>query len=1345
MLFYFKPKWLLAPICLLLILQSAKAQVVDPTYIPPFTNNGYVREIVALPDGKVLAAGIMIIAGENNNSQMHLLKFQANGAIDKSFAPGILSSGSIYAIKHLASGKILVGGYFTKYNNTDCNNIIRLNEDGSIDPSFNSGDGLNGAQNYIKDIYELPGGKILLGGVITKYNGVDVNLLAKLNEDGSLDNSFQYTGNYKGRIETIEVQKDSKILIGGGVYDANVYPYNQVLVRLNADGSIDNSFAVTTANVNSINRIKVQDDGKIIVGGDFDSYNNQPYSSIIRLNANGTIDPAFTVGTGFKARYGGVFDYPLDIVSDLYLQADGKIVVSGFFYEYNKTHANGLVRLNSNGTIDQAFWACDKEYELNGIIYGIAASDNKIVVGGSFYKFMNNTKNNYLIKIKSDPGIPPTPSASFDFIIQGKELILNNKSSGATSYDWYFDDYPGSSVSNPIHTYKNPGSYNVTLAANGYCETMNELQKKVSIAELQSFYPQASGNKGTVTIRINGIGFNANSKPGLQSGATKVEAQNVVVSKDGSSIEAVFNLSDITPGNYNLSVANTGTTNSFEQKFVIKEGGESKVYATLSGNDIVRPGRANRYKINFGNKGDMDAYLVPLIISGLPKGAKYKLYANIDTTGLGEDNTLETVSTKDSSYAVPLLLTKLPAHSDFTMDVDLTMPFDVTTVTLSTYTSSPMAESYPLLSLSECKHEIDKTIYERIIDGAADLLKADKCYTAIFKLYLETKYQATLEKGGAFDVMDPNFNQAYTKHLKQTWEMLRDCAIDLFTPERWKKYVEKSMLAIGIFDDFNGNKECIKSIVEAKIRGTKKISVVASYDPNDKTGPSKGDGNFYVTGKEPLSYTIRFENKNTATAPAQEVVVKDTLDTNVFDLSTFSLGSISFGKEQFVKLPVGLSSFSTTVDLRPGKSLLVRIFAKLDTATGVIEWRFTSLDPATLEYTDNPLAGFLPPNVNSPEGEGAVSYSIAMKPGLPQQTALKNKADIFFDQNPPIKTNTFTNILDSIAPVSKMSALPLHTADTTVKLTWKGSDNISGIHSYALFYATTNTPFAIWKAGITDTAVSFIGKADSTYRFFIVAIDKAGNMEAIKSAVEATTTIQPAAQASSYTVSSTSATCKGSNNGKITVKSQTSVSSEALLIKESDSTKHVFTEKTVFENLSTGEYTVCVGPANNKSNCYTLTITEPEDLSVYAYVNPQNHTISLKLSGASEYSIALNNTIYKTTAQNIVLPLEDDITNLNISTNIPCQGIYSERVNASSQIAAYPNPVTETINLACANDVSEWVNIQLYSSTGQILINQKMFMNNGKLKLHVGNIAAGNYVVRIAGKTIAQSIKIMKK
>ena len=233
----------------------------------------------------------------------------------------------------------------------------------------------------------------------------------------------------------------------------------------------------------------------------------------------------------------------------------------------------------------------------------------------------------------------------------------------------------------------------------------------------------------------------------------------------------------------------------------------------------------------------------------------------------------------------------------------------------------------------------------------------------------------------------------------------------------------------------------------------------------------------------------------------------DQLDPTKVDLSTFSFGVISFGKQRFTP-PAGQQSFTSVVDLRPEKNLLVKITANMNPTSGLVSWTFNSLDPATGHAPDDPQAGFLPQNRISPEGQGAVTFTVMPKGGLATNTVITNKARIVFDVNAPIDTGVVTNTIDNTAPVSAVQALPT-AAPYSFIVNWSGTDQGSGVNLYKISVSDNGAAYTKFLNTFNTSAV-FTGQAGHTYKFYSVATDQVGNTEATKTTAEATTTVNVA-------------------------------------------------------------------------------------------------------------------------------------------------------------------------------------------------------------------------------------------
>jgi uncharacterized delta-60 repeat protein len=224
-----------------------------------------------------------------------------------------------------------VGGDFSYFNGTGRNRIARLNSDGSLDVNFNIGVGFDYG---VSSISIQSDDKIIVGGRFTSFNGTARKSIARLNNDGSLDDSFNSGTGFDYSISSISIQEDRKIIVAGDFTSFKGTTRIRI-ARLNTDGSLDISFNPGTGFDQHVKSTTIQADGKIIVGGPFKSFNGIARKGIVRLNTDGSIDTSFNPGTGF--------DFGVESIS---IQEDGKIIVGGDFSSYNGKTINRLIRLN---------------------------------------------------------------------------------------------------------------------------------------------------------------------------------------------------------------------------------------------------------------------------------------------------------------------------------------------------------------------------------------------------------------------------------------------------------------------------------------------------------------------------------------------------------------------------------------------------------------------------------------------------------------------------------------------------------------------------------------------------------------------------------------------------------------------------------------------------------------------------------------------------------------------------------------------------------------------------------------------------------------------------------------
>jgi uncharacterized delta-60 repeat protein len=412
-----------------------------------FTNMGSGFDQISVntiqSDNKILLGGSF--TAYNGAMANRLIRLNSDGTIDQDFLTTMGSGfdNYVYSTKIQSDNKILVGGAFTSYSGVTANRLIRLNFDGTIDQEFlaNIGSGFN--SGFLKQIILQSNNKILLGGSFTTYSGVTANRLIRLNSDGTIDQDFltNMGSGFNGSVFSIQVQLNNKILVGGGFTTYSGVTANR-LIRLNSDGTIDQDFLTNMGSGfnGGVETIKIQTDNKILVGGGFTSYSGVTANRLIRLNSDGTIDQEFlaNIGSGF-----GNYLYSIE------LQLNDKILVGGLFTSYSGVTANRLIRLNSDGTIDNTPIVNELIFDGKSIEYGcdnnIVYTDNTLVpkkyvdcIRGSYILYDNYNDVNTNNTSETDLYTYAIPA---NLLVNNGDKIIASYSLISNSADGYINGY----------------------------------------------------------------------------------------------------------------------------------------------------------------------------------------------------------------------------------------------------------------------------------------------------------------------------------------------------------------------------------------------------------------------------------------------------------------------------------------------------------------------------------------------------------------------------------------------------------------------------------------------------------------------------------------------------------------------------------------------------------------------------------------------------------------------------------------------------------------------------------------------------------------------------------------
>lgn len=356
-----------------------------------------INEVAFQANRKIVAGGEF---NNGSNNVFALARYNPNGILDSSFGQdGVVvtdfndefpggDESYLQSVLVQSDGKIVAGGAFFDGSTTTSFALARYNPDGSLDSSF----GFNGlvitdfndeseTTSEIASIALQSDGKIVAGGIFNDGSN-NVFALARYNSDGSLDTAFgmnglvitdfndEFPGGSLSDIRSIAIQKDGKIVAGGGFNDGS----NNVLAlaRYNADGSLDKAFGMNGLMITAISdifangtnamidAIALQKDGKIVATGlfVFTGSTNDDTLGVARYLTNGQLDQSFgtqgLVSTEFKTIFGDG-EISSSGMQSVAIQVDSKITVGATYKFEPDERAFALARYHTDGTLDNTF------------------------------------------------------------------------------------------------------------------------------------------------------------------------------------------------------------------------------------------------------------------------------------------------------------------------------------------------------------------------------------------------------------------------------------------------------------------------------------------------------------------------------------------------------------------------------------------------------------------------------------------------------------------------------------------------------------------------------------------------------------------------------------------------------------------------------------------------------------------------------------------------------------------------------------------------------------------------------------------------------------------------------
>ena len=234
-----------------------------------------------------------------------------------------------------------------------------------------------------------------------------------------------------------------------------------------------------------------------------------------------------------------------------------------------------------------------------------------------------------------------------------------------------------------------------------------------------------------------------------------------------------------------------------------------------------------------------------------------------------------------------------------------------------------------------------------------------------------------------------------------------------------------------------------------------------------------------------------------------------------------------------------------------------------------------------------------------------------------------------------------------------------------------------------------------------------------------------------------------------FSVEGVGVSCPGETNGSINVSADISDYDYTVSITGQDAMNLNSSNNYSgsFDDLAPGSYDICftVDGQDEFERCFSVNIEEPENLNATSVVNQSRNQVTLNLEGAERYYISFNDEQMVTSEGQITLDLKNGANQIQVNTELDCQGTYFEEIFVSAEISFYPNPTKDYLQVYVAGEDNE-VEVKIFGSNGSLLSNEKRNVPaNRVIELNMNNRSSGLYMVRLKGTTVNKTFKVIKE
>ncbi|MFO1499938.1 MAG: immunoglobulin domain-containing protein [Verrucomicrobiota bacterium] len=585
---------------------AAQPGSVDPSFDPGSGADDLVKRVVGLGNGKVLVAGYF--NNINGVARRGIARLESTGAVDTTFNPGQGADNGISALIVQPDGKIVVGGEFTHFDGVARNRIARLNENGSLDPSFDPGSGLDGTRTPVVLGLELQNdSRILVAGSFTTVAGTERHHLARLETTGKLDASFdpKFEEGSGKWVFNVKVQNDGQI-IAAGVFTKINGVIRSGIARFSGSGVLDTSFDAKFDEFSAVAALDLLGNERIVIGGLFVNAVTGEFASVAALNSDGSYVPGFRRETP-----------PDEQVNSVAVQGNGKILLGGYFKTIAGVARNGIARLNSDGGLDGSF---DPGLGVSGgsktgLLTVFPQSDGKVMIGGDFTT-VNRTARRGIARLFGEAeAINPvviTAEPTGQTVCAGASVTLSVGATGTgpLNYQWRKDSGPingaiASSYTIPSVASADAGTYDVVVtgAAGPVTSTpaVLAINDPVTVVKHPENWAAIVGDSVTFSVTAGGAGISGYqwrkdgqpisgaSGASYKLAAVKAEDEGnydvVVTGTCGSTTSNPGRLVVSTPGSFRLEAVAPSPTGAVQLNLIGQVG---TAYSILSSTNLVQ-------------------------------------------------------------------------------------------------------------------------------------------------------------------------------------------------------------------------------------------------------------------------------------------------------------------------------------------------------------------------------------------------------------------------------------------------------------------------------------------------------------------------------------------------------------------------------------------------------------------------------------------------------------------------------------------------------------------------------------------------------------------------------------